>query len=134
MFFALTCSERTASLAKLDLRYSRVIPEEVVFSLTSPRKRGNPSQLAKAFLARFSHIINYALSRPFFITLRRQEDALSSPYSTLLQTKPSVHLICKALQSRFLCYYWTLAPPTLQGPLCSFSFNYCGSQWQCFSG
>ena len=43
------------SLAKLDLRYCRVIPEGVVFSLTSPRKRGNPNQLAQAFLARFPH-------------------------------------------------------------------------------
>ena len=42
-------------LAKLDLRYCRVIPEGVVFSLTSPRKRGNPNQLAQAFLARFPH-------------------------------------------------------------------------------
>jgi len=42
-------------LAKLDLRYCRVIPERVVFSLTSPRKRGNPNQLAQAFLARFPH-------------------------------------------------------------------------------
>ena len=56
MFFDLACPERTASVAKLDLRYCRVIPEGVVFSLTSPRKRGNPNQLAQAFLARFPHI------------------------------------------------------------------------------
>lgn len=48
LLFALACPERTASLAKLDLRYCRVIPEGVVFSLTSPRKRGNPNKLAQA--------------------------------------------------------------------------------------
>jgi len=55
MLFASACLERAASLAKLDLRYCKILPEGVVFSLTSPRKRGNPSHLAQAFFTHFLH-------------------------------------------------------------------------------
>lgn len=53
MLFALACPERSSSLAIFDLRYCRVIPEGVVFSLSAPRKCDNPSQLAEALIARF---------------------------------------------------------------------------------
>lgn len=55
MLFTLVCPERTASLAKLNLRYCRIIPEGVVFSLASTRTCGNPNQLAGAFLASFPY-------------------------------------------------------------------------------
>ncbi|KXJ07709.1 hypothetical protein AC249_AIPGENE19166, partial [Exaiptasia diaphana] len=53
ILFALTCPERTSSLAKLDLRYSKFLPEGVTFSLTCPRKAGNPDKPAVAFFASF---------------------------------------------------------------------------------
>ena len=55
MLFALSCPERASSLAKLDLRHCRVTPEGVSFTLVSPRKRGSPDQLPRAFFASFPH-------------------------------------------------------------------------------
>ena len=55
MLFALAYPERAASLAKLNLRYCKILPEGVVFSLTSPRKRGNPNHSGQAFFAHFPH-------------------------------------------------------------------------------
>ena len=49
MLFALCCPERVSSISKLDLRYCRVIPEGVSFTLTTPRKRGSPEQISQAF-------------------------------------------------------------------------------------
>ena len=40
MLFSLTCKERVSALTKLDVRYCRVLPEEVEFTLSAPRKRG----------------------------------------------------------------------------------------------
>ena len=51
MLFALSCPERSSSLAKLDLRNCRVAPEGVSFTLVSPRKRGSPDH--QAFSASF---------------------------------------------------------------------------------
>ena len=55
MLFALACPERAASLAKLNIRYHKILPEGVVFSFTSPRKRGNPNHSGQAFFAHFPH-------------------------------------------------------------------------------
>ena len=51
MLFALSFPKR----AKLDLRYCRVAPEGVSFTVVSPRKRGSPDQLPQAFFACFPH-------------------------------------------------------------------------------
>ena len=55
MVFALCCPEQVSSLSKLDLCYCRVIPEGVSFTLTTPRKRGSPEQISKAFFASFPY-------------------------------------------------------------------------------
>ena len=55
MLFALSCPERASSLAKLDLQHCRVTPEGLSFTLVSPRKRGSPDQLPRAFFASFPH-------------------------------------------------------------------------------
>lgn len=55
ILFALSCPERASSLARLDLRYCRVAPEGVSFTLTLPRKRGSTDQLPQAFFASFPH-------------------------------------------------------------------------------
>ena len=55
MLFALCCPERVSSLSKLDLRYCRVIPEGISFTLTTPRKRSSPEQLSQAFFTSFPY-------------------------------------------------------------------------------
>ena len=52
---AVSCLEQVSSLTKLDLRYYRVAPEGVSFTLTTPRKRGSPQQLLKPFFVSFPH-------------------------------------------------------------------------------
>ena len=51
MLFSLTCNERVSAPTKLDVRYCRVLPEGVEFTLSAPRKRGSTDQLPKAFFA-----------------------------------------------------------------------------------
>ena len=53
ILLALSCPERVSSLSKLDLRFCRVSPEGISFTLTTPRKRGSPEQLSQAFFASF---------------------------------------------------------------------------------
>ena len=104
MFFALACPERTASVAKLDLRYCRVIPEGVVFSLTSPRKRGNPNQLAQAFLARFPHIYKLCPVETFLHYLKKT--------SSVRPTVP-----CSKLNPLFISYvkpHRAVSPATIE--------------------
>ena len=55
MLFALSCPERVSSLSKLDLRYCRVAPEGVSFTLTTARKRDSQDQLPQAFFASYPH-------------------------------------------------------------------------------
>ena len=55
MLFALSCPERVSSLSKLDLRYCRVAPEGVSFTLTTARIRGSLDQLPQAFFASYPH-------------------------------------------------------------------------------
>ena len=49
MLFSLHCKERDSVLTKLDVRYCRVLPEGVEFTLSAPRKKGSTDQLPKAF-------------------------------------------------------------------------------------
>ena len=53
MLFALSCPERVSSLSRLDLRFCRLLPEGISFTLTTPRKRGSPDEIATAFFASF---------------------------------------------------------------------------------
>ena len=51
--FALNCPEQISALASLDLRYCNVLPEEVSFTLTVPKKTGSADKPAEAFPASF---------------------------------------------------------------------------------
>ena len=114
----------------LGMSRKRQLSEGVVFSRTSPRKRGNLNQLAQAFLARFPHNKKLCPVETFRHYLKKTR----SVRPTVPCSKPVPLLNRK---------YWVLAPPYhsrcwyqyghFQGPLCSFSFNYCGCQWQCWS-
>ena len=70
MLFSLTCKERVSALTKLDVRYFRVLPEEVEFTLSAPRKRGPLISFRRPSLLDSLPTPNQDLSAVNMITLK----------------------------------------------------------------
>jgi hypothetical protein len=62
MLLALVSPERSPVLWELDIRYLKKHPDGVVFTLTKPRKSGNPMSLATVTFPRFVQDVINTLS------------------------------------------------------------------------
>jgi hypothetical protein len=62
MLLALVSPERSSVLWELDIRYLKKHPDGVVFTLTKPRKSGNPMSLATVTFPRFVQDVINTLS------------------------------------------------------------------------